>query len=403
MKIAYITAHAPFGCGETFILEEMKAMIELGEEVLIIPRNPPKKIFHDEARQLISRTMRLPLLNWEMLFKFIKAIALSPHLRALIRGIIENSRTPRILLKNLCVVPKAVFVADLIRRARVEHIHAHWGSTTSTIGWLASEISGIPWSMTLHRWDIAENNMLKKKVESASFTRCISDKGMQETLCIVGANYKSKLIVIHMGVRINDNSLVEPHLSRSEFVIACPANLVRVKGHKYLIEALDLINKREGFVVRCYIIGDGPLKKEIRSQIRRLGLQDVINMVGNIPHEKLMGMYKAKQIDLVALPSIITDDGEKEGIPVALMEAMSCGIPTISTKTGSIPELLSGGAGILVNEKSSVELAKAINTLIKDKNKYYEIAYRGKLRVKEDFDLRKNVKLLLKEIEKYKY
>lgn len=399
MKIAYITAHTPFSSGETFVLEEILAMKELGVEILIIPRNPPRMIFHSKAKELLECTVRLPLINGRILFHFFKSLTFNRRFYSLLLALFRNSRTFGIFIKNLVVIPKAIYIASLIHDSGVDHIHVHWGSTTSTIGWLVSEISGIPWSMTLHRWDIAENNMLKLKVESAAFTRCIAIDGMRETIGIVGAAYDEKVVVIHMGARVPTHPVFSCPDDRSEFVIACPANFVKKKGHNYLIEACKFIKETCELSFRCLLIGNGPLEKVIRRQIRKYSLERAVHLIGRLPHDRLMLMYERREIDVVVLPSIITDDGEKEGIPVALMEAMSYGIPVISTNTGGIPELLSNGAGIMVKEKSSTELAEAILLLIKDSEIYRETAFRGFLRIKEEFDIERNTNLLLETVK----
>jgi colanic acid/amylovoran biosynthesis glycosyltransferase len=134
----------------------------------------------------LDRAVWLPLFSGQIFLAFLKTAVMKPHLWKVLTDILRHSRTPRILIKNLAVVPKAVFIADLLRQAKVRHIHAHWGSTTATMAWIASELTVIPWSMTLHRWDIAENNMLKLKVERSAFVQCISEDGRREVLRIVG-------------------------------------------------------------------------------------------------------------------------------------------------------------------------------------------------------------------------
>jgi len=399
MKIAYITAQTPFGSSETFILEEIIAIKELGADVLVIPRNPPRGIYHNAAQQLLDCTIWLPLINWRILREFVKGMLLNYRLRHLLLEVIQYSRTLKILAKNIAVIPKAVFIADMIRKKDIDHIHAHWGSTTSTLAWLVSTITGIPWSMTLHRWDIKENNMLRLKAESATFIRCISQVGKTEVLNIIGENLQDKIIVIHMGARIPNIPLSSQRPLRSEFIIACPANLRRVKGHRYLIEACKILSMEEDINIRCLLIGDGHLRREIEHYINRLGMKGIIQMAGQMPHEKLMQLYERKEVDVVVLPSIITDKGEKEGIPVSLMEAMSYGIPVIATETGGIMELLSDGAGLTVKEKSAKELADVIKRLIKEENLYNETALHGFLRIKERFDLYKNTSILLRKIE----
>ncbi len=396
MKIAYITAHAPFGRGETFILEEMLAVAELGGELIIVPRNPPKEVFHESAQLLQDRAVWLPLFNWRIFLSLLRTAALNFRLWRILGNILRHSRSLRILVKNLAVTPKAVFVAELLRRAKVEHIHAHWGSTTATMAFIASELTGIPWSMTLHRWDIAENNLLKLKVERAAFVRCISEDGRREVLRIVGEKYQHKVKVLHMGVRIPEVPSAPKRHPKPVFVVACPANLVPVKGHRFLIEACALLKEAGVRNFRCLIIGDGPLEAELRQKVAQLGVEEIVRFVGRMPHGDLTRMYERGEVDAVVLPSIVTDDGEREGIPIALMEAMAYGIPVISTNTGGIPELLLGEAGILVREKDARELAEAIEKLMGDKDLCSEVGCRGYHKVSEEFNLRKNTALLLK-------
>lgn len=395
MRIAYITAYTPYGRGETFVLDEMLMMAELGVDLVIVPRNPPREVFHKEAQKLLNQTIWLPLLDGLILFRFLQAISLRPRLWRVLWNVIINSRPLKILVKNLAVIPKAVFVAVLFKQRGVEHIHAHWGSTTATMAWVISELTGIPWSFTLHRWDIAENNMLKLKVERAVFARCISQAGRDEVLQIIGEEYSDKIKVLHLGVRVPERLPSEAHKPRQEFVIVCPANFVIQKGHRFLVEACKLLVDKEITNFQCLLIGDGPLEREIREQIAQYKLDGIIHLTGRLPHDALMQMYKNGEVDAVVLPSIVTDDGEKEGIPVSLMEAMAYGMPVISTDTGAIPELLCEGAGILVSPGSAEALAQSIQELIGDRSTRERLARKGRERVKADFNLEKNVQRLI--------
>ena len=384
MKIAYVTAQTPFGPGEAFILEEMLAITELGVNLLIIPRNPSKEVFHKEGERLLGNTVRLPLLDKRIFFNFLKALLSKPHVWSIIGTIFHHSRTWKIAVKNLAILPKAVFVADSLRNEGVEHIHAHWGSTTATMAWIISELTGIPWSITLHRWDIKENNMLEEKIRSAKFVRCISENGRDELLNTIGRKYENRVKVIHMGVRIPDNRL-EPKTHRDVLRIVTPANLLEVKGHKFLVEACSILIERgvDGF--QCVFYGEGPLKGILADIVRDGNLAEHIKLPGVIPHNELIEMYENHEIDIVVLPSITTVNGEHEGIPVALMEAMAAGVPVISTTTGGIPELLDSGAGILVPPEDSEALADAIQLLMEDSEMRSKVGAKGREKVEREF------------------
>lgn len=396
-KIAYITAHTPFGRGETFILEEMLALIEAGVDLVIVPRNPPTEVFHDEAHRLLANTIRLPLLNLQILKAFVHALVFKPRIWWIIGSILRYSRSPRIAAKNLAVLPKSAFVARLFEQEKANHIHAHWGSTTSTMAWIISELTGIPWSFTLHRWDIAENNLLQLKVAHASFVRCTSDDGRQETLNLLDMVYHEKVKVIPQGARIPKKVCFEP-APRDDIKIACPANFVPKKGHKFLIEACAQLAER-GLRFKCLLIGSGPLESEIRQQIHLLGLKDFIVLTGFLPHERILSMYETSEVDIVVLPSIVTPDGEREGSPAALKEAMAYGIPVVSTCTGGIPELLRDGAGVLVAPGSAKELADALAQLITDKDFRKSVGVKAQQRIQEEFNWEVFVRTFLKMVE----
>jgi glycosyltransferase involved in cell wall biosynthesis len=397
MNVMYITAKAPYGSGETFLLTEMHAMLQAGAFLTIIPRNPPKQVFHDAAKGLLEKTVWLPLINPGILSAFFQVCLRNKTVWKIVRSIFRHSRTLNISIKNLSVLPKAVYIYHKFKTEQFEHIHAHWGSTTATMAWAISELTGIPWSMTLHRWDIDENNMLQWKVERASFVRCISENGKQKLFQILGGRHREKIKVLHMGVRIPQRAPVQRDRSKT-FTIACPANLLPKKGHQYLVEACAIVREKSGGAFQCLIIGDGPLEGEIRHQVAQNNLQDVVKLAGRLPHNEIMSMYEKGQIHAVVLPSIVTGEGEKEGIPVALMEAMAYGIPVISTHTGGISELLSGGAGLLVKEKDAAALADAIMVLKTDVERYQELCVKGYEKICSDFDVGTVVQRLLSNI-----
>jgi len=395
MRIAYITAHSPWGKGETFILEEMLEIKRQGHDLIIIPRDPSGYIYHCGGKELQHLSVHLPVINFRIFVFFMHFLVLNRKkiVIKIILNIVKQSRNIRILLKNLLIIPKSIYISRIITENKVEHIHAHWGTTTATMAYVVHQLTGIPWSFTLHRWDIYENNMLREKVRSAQFVRCISLNGKAELLDIIKGGYKDKIYVVHMGVKVPDNIIITPSLN-NDFIIATPANLIEVKGHKYLIESCKILLKRGIHNLQCVFFGEGPLKKELENLIRRDGLTKYIRMPGIIPHEKLLNMYKKRKIDVVVLPSINTIMGEHEGIPVALMEAMAFGIPVISTNTGGITELIGDESGIMVAEKDPVGLANAIETLLKNWQLRNMIGEKGRLKVKREFNILNNVKIL---------
>jgi len=396
MKLVYITASSPWGSIEPFLLDEMLEMKDLGIDLLVIPRNPSKEIFNKNADNLQNLSIWLPLINSQMAIVCLKASLSRSIFWKILFSIIKNSRNIKIAIKNLAVFPKGIFVAELIKNKNIKHIHAHWGSTTSTMAFIISQIGKIPWSFTLHRWDIKENNLLEEKLNSASFVRCISEHGKSELLNILGNKYLGKIHVIHMGVKIPEETRKFQE-NNELFLIIIPANLLPVKGHRYLIEALSILINRGISNFKCHFYGQGPLKERLAIHIKNNNVDNFIEMLGTpISHEQLMNIFKNQNVGSVILPSINTDDGEHEGIPVALMEAMAYQIPVISTETGGIPELIGDGSGIMIREKDPESIANAIEKLMKNPSEYKLLAQKGMEKVKKDFNITSISTILLK-------
>ncbi len=394
-RIAYITVKAPFGRQETFILTEMLALKERGADILILPRDKSGELFHKEAESLLEDTLSTPWFNLNIAKDFAGFICRKPvSFIKIMYDIAFKARNIRIALKNLIVFPKAVSLSEDIKKASISHIHAHWASTPSTMAYIISRVTGIPWSFTAHRGDIAVNNVINKKCASALFVRAIDEEGRKDLLEIVGDSaLQRKILTLHMGVEIPGN-IKKPAISRETFTILCPANFVPKKGHRYLFESCRILSEK-GVSFECLISGDGPLGDELKAMVEGFPNGCNIRFLGRLPHEKLIGLYAEGRVDAVVLPSIVTEDGVREGIPVALMEAMSYGIPVISTRTGGIPELLGDGSGIMVREQDAESLAEAIERLVNDPDYYALTGMRGRKKVESDFNISQISKRLL--------
>ncbi|MCL6442248.1 MAG: glycosyltransferase [Alicyclobacillus sp.] len=279
------------------------------------------------------------------------------------------------------VVPKSISLAGYVVKAKVEHIHAHWAAYTCTVALFASRITGVPYSFTAHRYDIVLNNLLDLKIQNASFSRFVSRSGV----ALAGrAAHHPNVRVIHMGVNVPESVPQRVFRKTGSFVILCPASFVPVKGHKYLLEAIRVLrDKAQGFEV--WLAGTGPLLQYISHYIEAHSLGDCVKLLGHVPHPELLRLYDEGVIDAVVLSSTDLGNGLHEGVPVSLMEAMARAIPVVSTCTGGIPELLGGGAGILVEDKSPFAIAKALLRLMNSPKLGHVVGLRGYRRVQEKF------------------
>jgi glycosyltransferase involved in cell wall biosynthesis len=381
MKLLYITATLPYSAGiEDFFIPEVKALAKQCEEIIIFPRSLDGVMTEDEF--LGKKSVCEPLFSMKI-FKFLIRTFLREPRRILhILSIISRDKHVSNIIKNIMVFPKGIWAGDFALRTGVTHIHAQWAATTATMALVAGMFSGIEWSFTAHRGDIAQDNMLGFKCGSAKFVRLISEKSFQMTRQKV-PDFGNKAEIIHMGVDVPaDSDISSEHFQKNVFL--CPASFLPVKGHKFLMEAGKILTEREKDF-QFLFAGDGPLRSELEDYAARLGINQRVSFLGHLPQPEVMQMYKEGKVGAVVLPSVDLGEDTHEGIPVVLFEAMSYGIPVISTCSGGIPELLSEGAGIMVPHSDAPALADAMENLLGNDVMRKDLSEEGRERVIRSF------------------
>ncbi|MCX6229763.1 MAG: glycosyltransferase family 4 protein [Bacteroidia bacterium] len=391
MKLFYITASFPFGSGESFLIPEIKALRNESVNIIVVPLFPRGALRNDwenlPGRIFLEKLISLKILNCFLLFSCFHPISLYKLI------VLLKDSTFSQFFKNLAILPKSVWISSIIKAEKPDHIHVHWGSTTSSAVMLASVITTTPWSLTCHRWDIYENNLLRKKSERSEFIRFISEKGKTDALRFGVLSEKSVLIPMGTEIPSKPNSPVWEKESL-EFIVMCPANLIPVKGHIYLIEAVDIL-VNESYKIKLLIAGEGFLRKELEILIKEKGICANVDFLGQLPHKALLDYYSSGRIHLMVLPSIDLGNGEHEGVPVSLMEAMSYGVPVISTETGSINELLPKEIGLTIPDKSANELALKIKFLYDNPDEYNSASKLCRKIIKKNWNINTSAKALI--------
>lgn len=394
MRLVYVTAGLPNSFDETFIVPEVLELERRGHRVKVVPVRPRRGVFHADARRL-SAVAHHPLAATVMLGA-LREIGSSPRRCVRAARVVLRSRSVGILLKNLLVLPKALWLARRLRVERIDHVHAHWAGTSATVAMIASTAAAVPWSLTAHRWDISENNLLAAKVRAAHFVRAIDGQGLRE-LAPLMERARGRLRVIHMGVvTTGDSQRVRAVRAPGPFRLLLAARFVEVKGHRYALQAIAQL-KRAGHDVVLDCIGHGPLEKSLRRYARDIDVDDRVRFRGIMDHERLQSELDAGRWDAAILPSI-RRGAQREGIPVFLIEAMAAAIPVIATETGGISELLRDDAGLLVPERAPDALAESIRALSGDSELRCRLANNGWRRVREQYSVEQAVSDLLREL-----
>lgn len=381
-RVIYITVQLPYGTTEPFLIAEIMELERQGCDVTIVPVRPKGNVVHSDAAELLPKSACVPLLSGTVLRSALAEAARSPTgaLRALLS--LRRSRNTKVLFKNLAVFPKALWLGRHARRVGADHLHAHWAGTSATLAMVASQIAGISWSLTTHRWDIPENNLLGFKARRACFVRAISARGAAELRAIVDEPTWSPWL-LHMGVCLPPTPAIQTEDPPLRVLTA--ASLIEVKGHRYLIDAVRRLRER-GVSVRAEFAGDGPLEPSLRERVRELGLEDEVVFLGRVSHERLVDEMADGRWNAAVLPSIPAAGGQ-EGIPVFLMEAMACGVPAIGSDSGAVSELLEDGAGVLVTPADADSLAQALERIAGDRTLRKTLAERGRKRIEEAFSV----------------
>jgi glycosyltransferase involved in cell wall biosynthesis len=176
-------------------------------------------------------------------------------------------------------------------------------------------------------------------------------------------------------------------------VILSVARLTEKKGLNDLISATDILRQR-GRCFRLEIVGEGPLRQSLEARVSRLGLNEQVKLLGALPHETLCSKYQ--EACVFALPCIVAADGDRDGIPNVLLEAMASGVPILSTPVSGIPELInSEEEGLLVPPNSPARLADALDRLLHSRELRARLALAARVKIESCFSLERSSEQLV--------
>jgi colanic acid/amylovoran biosynthesis glycosyltransferase len=393
-RIAYVVSWFP-AITETFILEEVLELRARGVPVEVFPLFGSRGgDVHAAWSTLEPWTHFHANLSWELVAAQLHWLRRRPgtYLRAWTEALLRSAPSPKLLVRAPFVVAKAALLARRIETLGVEHVHAHWATHPTLAAWVIEALTGIGYSFTTHAHDLyVDNAMLREKVKGARFVVTISEFNRAFVADRCGECAAGKVHVVRCGV---DLAAFAPRGRRQVPVptFVCVAGLREYKGHDVLLDACRLLRDR-GVDARLRLVGDGPLRRHLEARLAREGLRDRVELLGALPHERIPDALEG--VTAMVLPSVRTRDGQMEGIPVALMEAMAAGVPVVSTRLSGIPELVEDGeSGLLVPERDASALADALERLAGDAALGARLAESAQRIVRERFDRARNVAVL---------
>jgi len=387
-RIAYLTGEYP-KVSHTFIQREAEALRGHGLEVMTcsVRRIGPENLTGPEERAAQASTFYL-LAAARNPLRLVRdhgaALVRAPgrYLRAL--GLAWRTRPPglKAALYQLFYFVEAGVLAAELRRRGVEHLHNHFANSSCTVAMLTSEISGIPFSFTMHGPAVffeAEKWRLDEKIARAAFVSCISHFCRSQGMIWAAPEHWARMRIVHCGVEPARYGRDPDRAAGKRLVFV--GRLAAVKGVPVLLEALARLRAQDPEVTLT-LVGDGPERGWIEAHIGELGLGDAVTITGYLSQEAVAG--ELAKADIFVLPSFA------EGVPVVLMEAMATGLPVVTTRIAGIPELVEDGvSGLVVPPGDVVGLAEALGALLADPARRTEMGAAGRAHVVAEHDIAK--------------
>lgn len=368
LRIA-IMAHEFPAISETFVLNHVTSLLAAGHEVTVLANRPRA-----------DSTVHPDVARWDVAGRTVYRAMPEGHARRLARGTVlaaglARRRRPAAWRaldvgrfgREAASLALLYWAARLDGQAAFDVIHCHFGTVGRTaaflrdIGALAGRLA-----VTFHGVDVSAC----LDADPALYDRLFE---IGDLFLPISALWRDRLIrrgcppersvVHHMGIDLAQFPF-RPRAAATEgrLRILCVGRLVEKKGFRYALDTVRQL-RRVGFATELTVVGDGPLRGTLEQAAAQDALLRDVRFAGWRDAEAVRALYG--EHDVLVAPSVTDANGDQEGIPVTLMEAMAVGLPVVSTWHSGIPELVQHGAsGLLVPERDAASLAAALRTLV---------------------------------------
>ena len=334
---------------------------------------------------------------WSVLKENIEVARL--YLKGYLRSLFYIAANPRIdqgyaVSNRWTCFLQSVHLVYLLRKdphpgKKIDHLHAHFAHDPTLIAYLVHCMTGMPFSFTAHARDLYQvhKKVLTDRIRHATavITCC---RANLEYLNQIAPSQHSKFSLVYHGVNLQDFQPVSDpgtNAASTDRLILSVGRLVEKKGFQDLFEALLLV-KRRGERFKCAIYGDGPLCQQLNEWIEEHGMTDEILLCGERTQQELIAIFQSAT--LFILTPVQTEDGDRDGIPNVLLEAMAVGLPVITTAVAGIPELVENNQNGLLYSPHDVEgISSGIIELLHDAEKRTQLGRTASKKVRAQFDI----------------
>lgn len=366
---------------ETFVVSEILAHEAAGQQVEIFALRPViESHFQDMLGRVQAPVTRVPDsfrdvdLLWQLQRQAGAALPGAWAAMAAMEGVTGKD------------LAQAIHIALACRARGIMHLHAHFGTVATTVARLAAALAGIGYSFTAHAKDIfhdyAESQDLPRKMRDAARVVTVSDFNVGYLRDRYGPAARS-LTRIYNGIDLERFTWRAPRPAGGD--ILAVGRLVEKKGFHILIEAVRLL-RAEGRAVTCRIVGAGEEQANLAAQIAASGLEGAVALVGPRPQGEVIRLLR--EAGVLACPCVVGHDGNRDGLPTVLLEAMALGTPCVATEVTGIPELVRDGeTGLCIPEGDPEALAAALARMLDDEALRQRASRAGRALVEREFDI----------------
>lgn len=383
----------------TFIDREIRMLRQRGAAVQVVSIRRSRQQLSPEQEALAQDVLYLlPVSPVKLVAAFLWAGLLRPFTtwRTFFYLLTRAHPNLKARLKTILHFGTGVYAAFLLRHQPGGHLHAHFVDRAATTALVVSRLLNMPYSVTAHANDIYVNPLLlPEKMAEAKFVATCTQYNETHLANLNGRDLRHKLHCIYHGLEVDHYQPLPRKRPFTTPLLLAVGQLKEKKGFTYLLRACHLL-KDQGYEFQCHIVGEGPDRQKLAHQIQQLGLVETVTLCGALPHQAVIGKYE--EADIFVLPCIIGEDGDRDGIPNVILEAMAMELPVVSTCHSGIPEVVVDGVnGLLVPPADESALAQALAKLLEDENGRWRLGQCGRQTVIESFSVEKNVERLLEQ------
>jgi colanic acid/amylovoran biosynthesis glycosyltransferase len=385
---------------ETFVMREMRQLRSEGWNLLIgmlrpLHHNSPARGFEDLAPFVSQATW----VSVDMFAGILFFLVLQPgRVWQCLKLVSKSIARPSCIPKMLYTLFSSMRLAFRFRNSPPALIRAHFLHTEALAARFIGELLKIPYGVTVYTvFVLYPKDVIQEIIERAAFL--IADTNQVKIyLESLGAD-PDRVTVLYNSVSIEEFPVRSRRVSQDPPIILGVGRLDPKKGFHVLLSACSVLSSR-GVKYHCVIAGEGSEHKRLEAMRQRLGLHERVELLGKLYFEEIQSWYY--RADIFAMPSVVTSEGETDGLPTVVVEAMASGLPVVGTTTAAIPEAVEEGVnGFLVPSNDPNALADRLQILLEQKELRERLGCEGRQIAEVQFHLKRKVERLSDLIREY--